>query len=96
MIRIFVIAAAIALGGCTQLAGKIEMDSAAAAAQAAASGHPERAACYMAIGSLAVGQKGLLTKFETVVEGREIAEGPCASIVAGVALHLIDKLPVTP
>ena len=89
--------ALISLGACTQLQGKIEMDSAGAATAATAAGHPERAACYTALGGLAGGKlQGLLSKYELVVEGRELVSGPCAPIVAGLGLHLIDKLPVTP
>lgn len=86
----------LALSACSALVSKVKMDAGAAATEATAAGHPERAVCYNAIGKLAFAPSGLLSKFETVVEGRELVDGPCAPIFAGVALHLIDKVPFTP
>lgn len=88
---------AIGLAGALGACSAIKMDAGAAATLATADGHPERAACYTAIGGLAgTAPAGLLSGYETALEGRALVTGPCAPIVAGLGLHLLDKLPVTP
>lgn len=95
-IRIFAIFCA--LGGCSVIQQKVEMDASAAAMIAANSGDIAGAPCFKAL-ELVVGTApaGLLSKFEVARAGQIIIEdGPCAPLAAGLFLHLLDKIPGTP
>ena len=86
------------LCGCSVFRQKVEMDAAGAAAIANAAGDTAGAACFAALGPIVSGSPtGLLSKFELVRAGQIVLEdGPCAPLTAGLALHLLNKLPGTP
>jgi hypothetical protein len=96
LIRIFAILCA--LGGCSLIQQKVEMDASTAATIAANAGDTAGAACFKALEPV-VGTTppGLLSKFE-VARASQIAieNGPCAPLAAGLFLHLLDKVPGTP
>ena len=87
-----------ALGGCSVIQQKVEMDASTAATIAANSGDTAGAACFKALEPV-VGTvpAGLLSKFEVARAGQiAIEDGPCAPLAAGLFLHLLDKVPGTP
>ena len=81
-----VFGAVFALGACAQIDAKVQMDAPAAAAMANSAGHPERAVCYSGIATIAVPTSGVLSKFEQVEEGRELATGKCAALLGMFAV----------
>ena len=96
LIRIFAILCA--LGGCSLIQQKVEMDASTAATIAANAGDTAGAACFKAlepvVGTTPV---GLLSKFEVARAGQiAIEDGPCAPLAAWLFLHLLDKVPGTP
>jgi hypothetical protein len=96
LIRIFAILCA--LGGCSLIQQKVEMDASTAATIAANAGDTAGAACFKALEPV-VGTTtpGLLSKFEVARAGQiAIENGPCAPLAAGLFLHLLDKVPGTP
>ena len=96
LIRIFAILCA--LGGCSLIQQKVEMDASTAATIAANAGDTAGAACFKALEPV-VGTTpaGLLSKFEVARAGQiAIEDGPCAPLAAGLFLHLLNKVPGTP
>ena len=96
LIRIFAILCA--LGGCSLIQQKVEMDASAAATIAANSGDTAGAACFKALEPVVeTTPAGLLSKFEVARAGQiAIEDGPCAPLAAGLFLHLLNKIPGTP
>jgi hypothetical protein len=95
LIRIFAILCA--LGGCSLIQQKVEMDASTAATIAANAGDTAGAACFKALEPV-VGTTptALLSKFEVARAGQIVIEdGPCAPLAAGLFLHLLDKVPGT-
>jgi hypothetical protein len=85
------------LGACSAVDPKVQMDAADAVAMAEAIGDAQGAACYSAIEPLfATPAAGLLSKYELFRGGSIITTGPCASVFAGLALHILNKLPGVP
>lgn len=85
------------LGACSALDEKVQMDAAAAVATAEAIGDVQGATCYSAIEPLfATPAAGLLSKYELFRGGSIITTGPCAPVFAGLALHILNKLPGVP
>ena len=95
VIRIFAILCA--LGGCSVVQQKVEMDASTAAAIAANVGDTAGAACFKALEPVVgTATAGLLGKFEVARAGQIVIEdGPCAPLAAGLFLHLLDKIPGT-
>jgi hypothetical protein len=96
LIRIFAILCA--LGGCSLIQQKVEMDGSTAATIAANAGDTAGAACFKALEPV-VGTTpaGLLSKFEVARAAQIVIEdGPCAPLAAGLFLHLLNKVPGTP
>lgn len=87
-----------ALAGCAQVQTFTAADATSAVALAQAAGDTQAVPCYQQIGTLAGAQlaPGLLTKFELFRAGQALAEGQCSSVFAGLALHLLNKVPGTP
>jgi hypothetical protein len=87
-----------ALGGCSAIQQKVEMDASAAATIAANSGDTAGAACFKALEPVVgTAPAGLLSKFEVARAGQIVIEdGPCAPLAAGLFLHLLNKVPGTP
>jgi hypothetical protein len=87
-----------ALGGCSVLQQKVEMDASAAATIAANAGDTTGAACFKALEPVVgTAPAGLLSKFEVARAGQIVIEdGPCAPLAAGLFLHLLNKVPGTP
>jgi len=96
LINIFAILCA--LGGCSVIQQKVEMDASAAAMIATNAGDTAGAACFKALEPVVgTAPAGLLSKFEVVRAGQIVVEdGPCAPLAAGLFLHLLSKLPGTP
>ena len=97
--RVFRIFAVLcALGGCSAIQQKVEMDASTAATIAANSGDTAGAACFKALEPVVgTAPAGLLSKFEVARAGQiVIEEGPCAPLAAGLFLHLLNKVPGTP
>jgi len=96
LINIFAVLCA--LGGCSVIQQKVEMDASAAAMIAANAGDTAGAACFKALEPVVgTAPAGLLSKFEVVRAGQIVVEdGPCAPLAAGLFLHLLSKLPGTP
>jgi len=92
--RRWIIAATLAaLAGCA----KAEMDAEGAAALATSIGDTEGAACYSALEPLvAAPPTGVLSGYEVGRGVSIIATGPCASVFAGLALHVLNKIPGAP
>jgi hypothetical protein len=87
-----------ALGGCSLIQQKVEMDASTAAVIAANSGDTAGAACFKALEPV-VGSAptGLLSKFELARAGQiAVEDGPCAPLAAGLFLHLLNKIPGVP
>jgi len=87
-----------ALGGCSAIQQKVEMDASTAATIAANSGDTAGAACFKALEPVVgTAPAGLLSKFEVARAVQiVIEEGPCAPLAAGLFLHLLNKAPGTP
>jgi hypothetical protein len=96
VIRIFAILCA--LGGCSVIQPKVEMDASAAATIAANVGDTAGAACFKALEPVVgTAPAGLLGKFEVARAGQiAVEDGPCAPLAAGLFLHLLNKVPGTP
>ena len=96
VIRIFAILCA--LGGCSVIQQKVEMDASTAAVIAANAGDTAGAACFQALEPVVgTAPAGLLSKFEVARAGQiAIENGPCAPLAAGLFLHLLNKVPGTP
>jgi hypothetical protein len=96
VIKIFAILCA--LGGCSVIQPKVEMDATTAATIAANSGDTAGAACFKALEPVVgTAPAGLLSKFEVARAGQiVIEEGPCAPLAAGLFLDLLNKVPGTP
>jgi hypothetical protein len=94
--RIFAILCA--LGGCSVIQQKAEMDASTAATIAANAGDTAGAACFKALEPVVgTAPAGLLSKFEVARAGQIVIEnGPCAPLAAGLFLHLLNKVPGTP
>jgi hypothetical protein len=85
------------LGACSAFDQKVQMDTAAAIELAQAIGDAQGATCYGALEPLfATPAAGLLSKYELFRGGSIITTGPCAPIFAGLALHILNKLPGVP
>ena len=55
------------------------------------------AACYAALEPLvAAPSTGVLSGYEVARGASIIGTGPCAPVLAGLALHLLNKIPGTP
>ena len=95
-IRIFAILCA--LGGCSAIQPKVEMDASTAATIAVNSGDTAGAACFKALEPVVgTAPAGLLSKLEVARAGQIVIEdGPCAPLAAGLFLHLLNKIPGTP
>ena len=87
-----------ALGGCSVIQQKVEMDASTAAMIAANSGDAAGAACFKALEPVVdTAPTGLLSKFEVARAGQIVIEdGPCAPLAAGLFLHLLNKVPGSP
>ncbi len=96
LINIFAILCA--LGGCSFIQQKVEMDASTAAVIAANAGDTVGAACFKALEPVVgTAPAGLLSKFEVARAGQIVIEdGPCAPLAAGLFLHLLNKVPGTP
>jgi hypothetical protein len=96
VIRIFAILCA--LGGCSLIQQKVEMDASTAATIAANTGDTAGADCFKALEPLVgTAPAGLLSEFEVVRAGQIVIEGgPCAPLAGGLFLHLLNKVPGTP
>ena len=74
------------------------MDATGAIAIATAEGTPAAAAripCYTAIANLAGTQvKGVLSLYEAAQGGQDLAQGPCAAVIAGVAVMTLQQTPI--
>ena len=95
---IYILAVLCALGECSAIQQKVEMDASTAAMIAANSGDTAGAACFKALEPVVgTAPAGLLSKFEVARAGQiVIEEGPCAPLAAGLFLHLLNKVPGTP
>lgn len=93
-----ILAVLCALGGCSVIQQKVEMDASTAAMIAASAGDTAGAACFKALEPVvATAPAGLLSKFEVARAGQIVIEdGPCAPLAAGLFLHLLNKVPGTP
>ena len=96
IVKIFAILCA--LGGCSVIQQKAEMDASTAATIAANAGDTAGAACFKALEPVVgTAPAGLLSKFEVARAGQIVVEdGPCAPLAAGLFLHLLNKVPGTP
>ena len=96
VIRIFAVLCA--LGGCSVIQQKVEMNASTAAMIAANAGDTAGAACFKALDPVVgTAPAGLLSKFEVARAGQiAIEDGPCAPLAAGLFLHLLNKVPGTP
>ncbi len=95
---IYILAVLCALGACSVVQQKVEMDASTAATIAANAGDTAGAACFKALEPV-VGSApaGLLSKFEVARAGQTVIEdGPCAPLAAGLFLHLLNKVPGAP
>lgn len=89
--------AVLPLCACAQVSGFVTTDAKKAEAIAASAGDTAAVPCYAAIGSLAaIPPTGLLSKFEAARAANSLAQGPCAPVFAGLALHVLNKVPGTP
>jgi hypothetical protein len=94
LLRIFAILCA--LGGCSLIQQKVEMDASTAATIAANAGDTAGAACFKALEPVVGTTPTALSKFEVARAGQIVIEdGPCAPLAAGLFLHLLDKVPGT-
>ena len=95
---IYILAVLCALGGCSVIQPKVEMDASTAAMIAANSGDTAGAACFKALEPVVgTAPAGLLSKFEVARAGQiVIEEGLCAPLAAGLFLHQLNKVPGTP
>lgn len=95
---IYILTVLCALGGCSVVQQKVEMDASAAATIAANAGDTAGTACFKALEPVVgMAPAGLLSKFEVARAGQIVIEdGPCAPLAAGLFLHLLDKVPGTP
>lgn len=85
------------LAGCAQVDQFVANDATAAASIAQASGDAAAVPCYNAIGVLTkTPVAGLLSKFELVRAGQQLAQGSCSGVFAGLVLHLLNKVPGAP
>jgi flavin-binding protein dodecin len=84
----------VGLSGCSA----VSMDAAAAIAIAKAEGTPAalaRIPCYQAIGTLTATQvKDVLSLYEAAQGGEDLAQGPCALVIAGIAVQVLQHTPV--
>jgi hypothetical protein len=92
------VVAGLALAGCSVAQKVVTMDAATAVAMAKAINTPAsnaRAGCYGAVAAVfGMSPKGLLSLYEQLQEGQEIAQGPCAPIVSGIVITLIQQQPL--
>jgi len=95
---IYILAVLCALGGCSVIQQKVEIDASTAAMIAANAGDTAGAACFKALEPVVgTAPAGLLSKFEVARAGQMVIEnGPCAPLAAGLFLHLLNKVPGTP
>ena len=95
---IYILAVLCALGGCSAIQQKVEMDASTAATIAANAGDTAGAACFKALEPVVgTSPAGLLSKFEVARASQIVIEdGPCAPLAAGLFLHLLNKVPGTP
>jgi hypothetical protein len=95
---IYILAVLCALGGCSVIQQKVEIDASTAAMIAANAGDTAGAACFKALEPVVgTAPAGLLSKFEVARAGQMVIEnGPCAPLAAGLFLHLLNKAPGTP
>lgn len=81
------------LTACSQT----RMDVAGAVALANAIGDTQAVTCYTYLTPiLSTTPAGLLSSYEAARGSSIAATGPCAPIFAGLALHILNKLPFTP
>lgn len=87
-----------ALSACAQVQNFTVADAKSAAAVAEAIGDAQAIGCYTAVSTLAGSPTngGPLTKYELARGGVLLAQSQCAPVFAGLALHLLNKLPGTP
>jgi len=95
---IYILAVLCALGGCSVIQQKVEIDASTAAMIAANAGDTAGAACFKALEPVVgTAPAGLLSKFEVARAAQIVIEdGPCAPLAAGLFLHLLNKAPGTP
>src|ERR1700730_17657728 len=93
-----ILAVLCALGGCSAIQQKVEIDASTAAMMAAHGGDTAGAACFKALEPVVgTAPAGLLSKFEVARAGQIVIEnGPCAPLAAGLFLHLLNKIPGAP
>ena len=86
---------ALALVSCTAINKQVTLDLTGAAAMAKASGASARSACYLALAPIfATTPKGAASLYEQVAEAQELIQGPCAVIVAGIGLMVLQHTPI--
>src|SRR5207248_10643615 len=92
---ISILAVVCALGGCSAIQQKVEMDASTAAVVAANAGDTAGAACFKALEPVVgTAPAGLLSKFEVARAGQIVVEdGSCAPLAAGLFLHLLNMVP---
>ena len=94
---IYILAVLCALGGCSVVQQKVEMDASTAATIAANAGDTAGAPTSRRWSRWWDGAAGLLSKFEVARAGQTVIEdGPCAPLAAGLFLHLLNKAPGAP
>ncbi len=101
MKNMIVLTCVVLLGGCAQIASviqpKVEMDIAGATKRAIAIGDTQGAVCWPAVGALLdPPPTGLADTYEVFRGANIIATGPCSPLFAGLAVHVINKVPFTP
>ena len=75
------------------------MDTSGAIIRAKADGSTaalQRLVCYEQLAPLFVPATGVVDFYEQIMEAQELAQGPCAPIVAGITLMVARKVPFSP
>jgi len=76
----------------------VSMDATGAIAIATVEGTPAalaRIPCYKAIDTLTGTQvKGVLSLYEATQGSQDLAQGPCAPVIAGVAVQVLQHTPI--
>lgn len=95
---VLLVLAPIALSACAQVNSIISMDASGAIAKAQAAGTTDalaRIPCYQGIGGLtAVPVNGILSLYETTQEAEDLAKGACGPVIAGVAIQILQHIPI--
>lgn len=92
--KILAVAALFMMAGCSA----VQMDASGAIAIATAENTPAalaRIPCYKAIDTLSGTQvKGVLSLYEATQGSQDLAQGPCAPVIAGVAVQVLQHTPI--